>query len=157
MRERIKMKLIVLSVSIFASWFALAGEIIKNETTPTDELKRLQGAWKVTGLFWSAGEGGRLPDQLGLNDRGSEVVIEGNRLTLGGQTRATLANDLSLPAQQKEIGFVGSNLIMLTLPDGKGILCSYLFKGDKVQIAYPHTCFCRRGSGQVIDLERSAD
>ena len=92
---------------------------------PTDELKRLQGPWKVNGLFWSVGEGGRLPDQLGLNDRGSEVVIEGNRLTLGGQTRATLSNDLSLPAQQKEIGFVGSNLIMLTLPDGKGILCSY--------------------------------
>lgn len=127
----------------------------KSVQKPANDLRTLEGNWRVIGLSWSSEESIRLPKSLGLNERGTEIQFDGNRLLSEGHLSATLANDLALPAQQNEIGFAGSRLMMLTLPDGKGFLCSYLIKDGKLQIAYPHTCSCRRGSGQVIDLERT--
>jgi len=123
-------------------------------SAPADDLKALQGRWKVTAIYWPSDDERRLPKEARLNQQGTVLVIDGNRITQDGRTVATLANDLSLVAQEKEVGFAGNRLLMLTLPDGKGLLCSYHLKAGKVQIAYSHNCFCHRGSGQVVYLER---
>jgi hypothetical protein len=142
-------------MSLVALAIVLFGSNPSTTSTPSEDLQTLQGKWKVIGLSWPSEESMRLPKSLGLNEREAEIQVDGNRLLSESHLTATLANDLALPAQQNEIGFAGSRLMILTLPDGKGFLCSYLIKDGKLQIAYPHTCSCRRGSGQVIDLERT--
>ena len=74
-----------------------------------------------------------------------------------GQLVATLANDLPFPTLHSEIGLPFYRLIMLTLPDGKAVLCSYKFHEDhRLELAYPHTTSCHRGSGQIVYLQRPA-
>jgi hypothetical protein len=118
--------------------------------TPADELKALQGSWRV---MESTMDRSIMPKEALLNDKGAELVFDGNRITHDGKTVVTLANDVILPSAEKEIGEKDSRLLMLTLLDGKGFLCNYRIVGDEVRIRYPHTSFCNR-SGYSVVLKR---
>lgn len=123
--------------------------------TPSDDLKAVQGSWTITSIIWPTETDQRLPNEAGLNQNRITLIIEGNRITQDGKTVATLTNDLPSGNQHKEVGWAGANrLMMLTLPDGRGFWCSYGFWEKKLQISYPHTTSCHRGSGQVVYLER---
>ena len=120
----------------------------------TEELARLQGEWEVGETQISAGSQYKLPDETHLNDKGAKVTIHGNELIADGHLLATLANDLYTPEVGKDLGPVKRHPLMITLPNGKGVLCGYVFEGEGVQIVYPHT-IGRVGSGQFIWLKRT--
>jgi hypothetical protein len=48
-------------------------------------------------------------------------------------------------------------LLVLTLPHGKGLLCSYTIREGEIELAYPHTTSCHRGSGYIVYLRRPAE
>lgn len=126
------------------------------QPSPEADLKSWQGKWTVTGLFEpTLSQDGKLPAELGLDRRGQVVVIDGNRVLVEGKVVAVLANDLRLPMAEKEVGFQGWRLMMLTLPNGRGVLCSYVIDGDTAELAYTHRCSCHRGSGHIIALTRA--
>lgn len=116
--------------------------------TPAEELKGLRGVWKVS----ITGIGANVPEESGLVS-GAELVIDGNRITHGGKTVLTITNDVPLPSAEKEIGIKDNRLMMLTLPDGRGFLCSYRLAGDELRIQYPHTSSCPR-TGCLVNLKR---
>jgi hypothetical protein len=146
--------LAVLSLLVLAS--AGTGAAPKAPPSPADDLRVMQGRWQLKSIYWPIDDKWRLPKEARLNESDTALVIAGNKLLHDGKVVATLANDLPLPAQQKEIGFGGNRLLMLTLPDGKALLCSYRSSPELVQLTYTHRCSCHRGSGQVIYLERPA-
>src|SRR5262249_8878219 len=122
---------------------------------PAEDLRELQGRWDVAGMTPCNNKNVKLPDELRLGEPGPAFEISGNQLLRGGQLVATLANDVAHDALNKEKGFPYSRLLMLTLPDGRGLLCNYSIGQDGVEIAYPHTTSCHRGSGQIIYLKRA--
>ena len=123
--------------------------------SPAKDLKMMQGHWKVKFVILpSLGNDGTLPEVLGFTETGSEIEIKSNAILCEGKTVATLANELSLPQQEKELGFQRWHLMLLALPTGKGVLCSYNIVGNKMEIAYTHKCFCHRGSGHIVAFER---
>ncbi len=133
----------------------LIGDEAQQTPSPAEDLKAMQGSWKVRSLYWSSEENERLPKEARLNELQTALVIEGNRLIHDGKTVATLTNDLPSGPQHQEVGWQGFNrLLLLTLPDGKGMWCSFSFRESRLQITYPHTTSCHRGSGQIIYLER---
>ena len=67
-------------------------------------------------------------------------------------TEVTLANDLPFPEQQEQV-IEGNHLVLVTLPDGRGVLGSYKVEGDTLEFRYPHTCHCSR-SGSIVRLTR---
>lgn len=142
MREVMAVAFVVLCVPILN-----AGEAATR--TPADDLRMLQGAWEVT----STGAGATVPKESRLDVFGNKLAFEGNRVTHDGKVVMTLANDVTLPSAEKEIGVKDSRLLMLTLPDGRGLLCNYRIADDVVRIQYPHTSFCNR-SGCSIILKR---
>jgi hypothetical protein len=121
---------------------------------PSVDLKELQGEWEVASVTRCLRETVKLPDNTGLNEIAAQVQIRENQLLFQGKVAGTLANDLALASVDREIGFPGYRPICLTLPDGKGLMCSYQVKSDGVEIAYPHTTSCHRGSGHVVMLKR---
>lgn len=122
---------------------------------PAVDLKEMQGKWEVASVTLCLREEVKLPDDTGLNALAAQVQIRDNQLLYREKVVATLANDLELKSLDGEIGFRGYRPICLTLPDGKGLICSYQIKSDGVEIAYPHTTSCHRGSGHVVMLKRS--
>ncbi len=141
-------------LTVVLSTVATGGDNEK-KPTPADDLKAVQGSWTITDIYWPNEADDRLPNEAGLNEKQIVLVIEGNRITQNGKTVATLTNDLPPVNQHKEVGWPGANrLMLLTLPDGKGLWCSYGFREKKLQITHPHTTSCHRGSGQVVYLER---
>jgi hypothetical protein len=96
----------------------------------SDNLKPLQGSWKIRDVTLPREP---LPEETRLNRAGIVLMIEGNRITHDGETVVTLANDLSSLRQASEMGSGAGELLMLTIPDGQGLLCSYrFFEDDKV-------------------------
>ena len=143
-------------VLFFATSLLAAGP-----TSPADELKLMQGNWKVKSYIGGAktlfGETPEIIQTLG-NDR-LDFKIEENRLsfncirTIRGET-LTLNNDIPLKQQQEQVqaSVRGERLLMLKQEDGQEWLASYKFSGDQLAIRYPAGC-CSR-SGNVIFFER---
>jgi hypothetical protein len=121
---------------------------------PAVDLEQLQGDWTVAGVIACSDPQVALPKSAGLAEKGQAIQLRGNQILRGGQPVAVVANDLDSQSLAKEVGFSDYRLMLLTLPDGRGMLCSYLIKAEGVEIAYPHTTSCHRGSGQVIYLRR---
>ena len=122
---------------------------------PAIDLKDMQGKWDVASVTLCLRKEVKLPDDTGLNALAAQIQIRDNQLLYREKVAATLANDLELKSLDGEIGFRGYRLVCLTLPDGRGLICSYQIKSDGVEIAYPHTTSCHRGSGHVVMLKRS--
>ncbi len=121
------------------------------------DFNMMQGRWKVSFVMPPSpglSNDGPLPEELGFTKYGSEISIQGNTILFNHKIVATFANDLRLPHQQKELGFKPWRLILLTLPSGKGILCSYDVSDESLEIAYSHKCSCNRGSGHLITFKR---
>jgi len=127
-----------------------------SQVTPAEALKMMQGKWKVSSVYLpSLSDDGMLPKELGFTQQGSEIVVKGNSFLSNGKLVATFANDIDLPHQQEELGFKRWHLLLLTLPTGKAVLCSYDLSGDRMEIAYTHKCSCHRGSGHILALTRT--
>jgi hypothetical protein len=147
---------------VLSLWLGLAAASIGDDpsssrpSTPAEDLKALQGRWQVASIFWPNTGRERLPEEARLGESGISLAIESNQMTHDGKLVAALANDLPLAAQEKEVGFAGNRLLMLTLPSGRGLLCSYRVLEEKIMITYPHTASCHRGSGQIVYLTRPA-
>jgi hypothetical protein len=73
--------------------------------------------------------------------------VRGNQLLWRDKVLAALTTDLPSRALHPEVGFRGFRLLVLTLPDGKGLVGSYTIREDQIELAYPHTTSCHRGSG----------
>jgi hypothetical protein len=130
------------------------------QPSPDEELRSLQGDWKVT---WSIGGAttlfGETPRVIqSLQRKDLEVKIEEGRLSFGctrvirGET-LTLCNEL--PAgmvKDKSPLNGGGRYVLLTTEEGKGLLASYALNGDSVTFRYPAGC-CSR-SGNVITLTK---
>lgn len=138
--------------------FAVAaiGADLSAKKSPADDLKALQGQWKIAAIWWPSDDRDRLPKEARLNDEAGMLTIQGNQILHDGKTVATLANDLPSSAPHKEVGWSANRLVLLTLPDGKGLWCSYRIEEKRIQLTYPHTASCHRGSGQIIYLQRPA-
>jgi hypothetical protein len=130
-------------------------EAIRHQPASKD-LSELQGSWQVVGITDCLNRECKFPDATMLNAQGSVLTFQGNQVIHHGQVVATLTNDIDAPSLAKELGFSHFRLLVLTLPNGKGLVCSYLITDDHVEIAYPHTTSCHRGSGQITYLKRSA-
>jgi hypothetical protein len=124
---------------------------------PDEDLKHVQGNWQVSRIITSLNKDEVLPSELGLSEIAHVLQIDGNELRFGGQVVATLANDLPVETLANEVGFPDFRLLVLTLPSGRGLVCSYMVREGEVEIAYPHTTSCHRGSGQVIYLKPRAE
>ena len=98
----------------------------------------------------------RLPDSLGLQKVGAQMEVVGNRFVVEGETSATFANDLQSSLLSSQVGFDGSRVMVLTTPNAQGWVCSYFIENDIVEIAYPHTTSCHRGSGYIVRLHRQS-
>lgn len=123
-------------------------------STPAEELKQLQGKWRVAQIQGEADA--RIKSfPKGLTDVKSQLTLEGNALLQGGKVIATLANDLS------ELDIHDPALfrrpLLLVFPDGKALRCAY----DKrhldrsVDIAPPG--IGNVGVGYRIYLDRRAE
>lgn len=121
---------------------------------PTEDVKNLQGRWEVSSVIRSVNKEIVLPSVLALNEPGATLEIDGNRLRLNDEDIATFANDISVRALADEVGFPNFRLLVLTLPNGQGLVCSYILTDGGIEIAYPHTTSCHRGSGQIVYLKR---
>lgn len=119
-----------------------------------EDFQALQGRWEPVSFTFSMKRERKLPDELHLNAPGTTVEVQGNQLLWDGKVIATFTHDLPSASLVKEIGFPDHRLLVLTLPSGKGFLCSYCLTEDGLRIAYPHTTACSRGSGQIISLKR---
>lgn len=127
--------------------------------SPAEELKVLQGSWKVSFAFSVAQtiSGEQTPEIIHklANDR-LAFKIEENRLsfdcirTVRGET-VTLCNDLP-PLESFKERAGADRLVLLTLENGKGLLASYRVDQDQLTLRYPAGC-CSR-SGSVIRYER---
>jgi len=149
------MRQMVLAVLTLVLVTVATGDDNDKKPTPADDLKAVQGSWTIADIYWPINANQRLPNEAKLNEKRITLHIEGNRITLDGKTVATLTNDLPPGNQHKEVGWSGANrLMLLTLPDGRGFWCSYGFYDKQLQISYPHTTSCHRGTGQVVYLER---
>jgi len=133
--------------------YSWGGEAIRHPA-PAVDLENLQGAWTVSGVMPSFRRDLHLPAEVGLGEKDTQFAIRGNQLVWQRQIVATLANDVESPTLQGEVGFANYRLLLLTLADGRCFPCSYLIKADGVEIAYPHTTSCHRGSGQIVYLKR---
>lgn len=123
---------------------------------PTLDLKSLQGDWRVESVTLCNNRNVKLPDSIGLNSRGTHIEVVGNQLKINGQTTASLVNDLQSATLASQVGFDGSRVLLLTTSSGQGLICSYYIENDVVEIAYPHTTSCHRGSGHIVKLHRQA-
>lgn len=133
--------------------FAWSGQAVRLPP-PAVDLKRLQGQWQVAAITPCWDEDTHLPGETGLNEVSADVTIAGNQLVCGGQVVATLANDVASPALAGEVGFASYRPLLLTMSDGRALVCSYVIRADEIEIAYPHTTACHRGSGQIVSLRR---
>ncbi|MDB5349993.1 MAG: hypothetical protein JWN86_1240 [Planctomycetota bacterium] len=123
-------------------------------TNRGEELKELQGRWEVL-ESQNSSAGRKMPAETHLGEHGAKFTINGNELIWDGHVVAVLANDLFMPDAAKDVSPVRRHPLMLTLPSGKGVLCSYILRKDSMEIVYPHT-IGRVGSGQFIWLKRAA-
>jgi hypothetical protein len=148
--------LIVVAMIAFHDADANASDSEKpdSEAMPAKAIETMQGKWKVLNVWLpSLNHDDTFPKELRFTKQGSEIVIKGNSILSHGKLVATFANNLNLPQQKKELGLF-PHLIMLTLPTGKGVLCSYeLLSADRLRIAYTHKCVCNR-TGTILTLER---
>lgn len=161
MRPKSFVPVVLLAIAICGLATSRAQET-KNATsreTPSERLKLMQGNWEVTAIFEpSLSDDGHFPKEIVFAKEGAKITIKGNELICDGHTIATMANDMSLAAQRAEKGFEAFDLAMLTLPTGKGILCSYFVSSREpnvMEFAYTHKTSCHRGSGHIIRLSRS--
>lgn len=149
-------------VAPFFVMFCFLASLLADEPkampTPAEDMKAMQGSWKIKSLYWSSQKNEQLPNEAKLNELETALAIEGNKILHDGKVVATLTNDLPPGPQHQEVGWQGFNrLLLLTMPDGKGIWCSYSFREGRLQITYPHTTSCHRGSGQIIYLARQSE
>lgn len=121
---------------------------------PSVDLKEMQGKWKVASVISAMDSKKNLPDSLGIIGKETVLEFQENRLMLNGKMIGTIANDLKLSELEEEIGFMNFRLCCLSLPDGTGFMCSYQIQSDGIEIAYPFTTSCHRGSGNVLKLKR---
>ena len=131
------MRCVTTGFLVMVAFVRPAGAEPVHATYTVDDLKALQGRWKVTGIFWPSGDERRLPKEARLNEEGTVLVVEGNRITHDGKAVATLANDLALAAQQKEVGFAGNRLLMLTLTIGEGSCAATTSKATRFRLPTP--------------------
>lgn len=149
------MKPILFSLLLLATAQTAIADDLQSESTPIDDMHALQGKWSVVGEFNPSADLPRFPNELGITTKENEFLIRGNQLIREGKAVAAIANDLPLDGLKKEIGFSNAKLLILTLPSGKGLPCSYSFKDDdNLWIAHTHKCFCNRGSGHIAVLKR---
>jgi hypothetical protein len=122
--------------------------------TPAQDLRALQGRWEVARVLPARNPNLQLPAETRLVNGSGGLVIRGNELTWHGNVLATLANELPSAALNAEKGLKQARLLVLTLPDGRALVCSYTLRAGGVELAYPHTTADYRGSGQIIYLRR---
>jgi hypothetical protein len=131
-------------------------EAVVTEPTRADSLEPLRGRWKITGVTLSGDD--RPPEGARLNEAGTVLAIDGDRLTRDGEAVATLGGDSpSCRRAREELGDGRGEPVLLTLPGGREVLCSFrFFEGGRVlRLLYPHDA-CTR-SGQAVYLERLPD
>ncbi|MCC9604522.1 hypothetical protein LOC68_27605 [Blastopirellula sp. JC732] len=135
----------------------VAEEQVDQQVSPAETLKLMQGEWIMKHAYLPSSfiNDRKLPQEVEFAQNGSAIEIRGNQIYLQGKLAATFAHDLNLPAQKKEIGFSRWDLLMLTLPSGQGLLCSYMVNDHVMEIAYSHQCSCHRGTGHVLYFERA--
>ena len=93
------------------------------------------------------------PRGVHFNDWGTKLTFDGHRLQSDGATVSTLTNDLPSAPQNDEVGWKGFNrLVLLTLPEGRGLWCRYIFREEMLQITYPHTHLVTGGRGRSSTL-----
>src|SRR5262245_36933641 len=100
------------------------------------ELSQLQGAWVVI-ESQSSDLIRTVPEETGLVQKNSKVVVRGNELVWNGSVVATLANDLYAPDQVQDAGPSLRGPLVVTLPDGTALWCSYKIKDDVLELVYP--------------------
>jgi hypothetical protein len=105
-------------------WTATTGS-----PTHAKALREWQGQWKVVTSRWARHLGQPF-------EAGSVVTVSGNEFLRNGKVVATLAADLHLSGAAKP--HPSRRLLMLTLPDGKGVLCAYRINGDNLNVVYPY-------------------
>ncbi|MFO1063091.1 MAG: hypothetical protein U0892_04360 [Pirellulales bacterium] len=130
-----------------------SGQLATNPA-PSLDIKQLQGDWIITHVTRCLNPNVKLPDEIGLNVHDTLFTIQGNQIKAGGNVTASIANDLQSAVLANEVGFLGSRVMVITTPNGQGMICSYYIENDVVEIAYPHTTSCHRGSGHILRLQR---
>jgi hypothetical protein len=118
------------------------------------ELDALQGAWSVVESQTSDALVHAIPEETGLVQKDSKVVVRGNELVWNGSVVATLANDFFTPDQVQDAGPYLRGPLVLTLPDGTAYWCSCKIKREVLEIVHPHT-IGRVGRGMFIWLKRA--
>lgn len=129
--------------------------VVTNESV--DRLRDLVGRFDIV----QRDDGGNLvvpAEILGLK-KGAEVTIKGNELRSGDKLLATLTTDFSATGLDldKQV-HVHRRPVMLTLPNGKGLLCAYELFGERggFTLVYPHT-MGRVSGGTWLYLARIAE
>lgn len=106
-----------------------------------DRIKELQGQCVTISSDLASGEEKVVPAELlGLTEKGTEVVVNGNELISGGKVLATLTTDFSDSGLDLDkTVHITRRPVLVTLPSGKGLLCAYESHGKKgFTLCYPH-------------------
>jgi hypothetical protein len=122
---------------------------------PPEPLKAWQGTWNVIDNQASAGIKFVIGEQLGLSGKDVKATIHGNQLLVGDKLIATLTTDFSQSNLdvEKQVWHLRKP-ILLTLPNGKGIMCAaQILENGFIEIVHPHT-MGRVGAGSRITLQR---
>jgi hypothetical protein len=130
--------------------------LIGQAQPPAMGLKELQGQWEVADAQAPSGVAFALPAETGLTQKGAMVTVQGNELLWNGKVVASLTLDFSASGLKldEQVNF-RRRPIMLTLPDGKGVLCAFKMEGGSIEIVHPHT-MGRVGRGSFLYLKRPA-
>ena len=119
-----------------------------------DVLKDWQGHWEVLDSQASSGITFILGVQLGIAHKGTKVTVKGNQLFSADKLIATLTTDFSdteLEVEKKV--WISRKPVLITLPDGKGILCAYESGVGDMEVVHPHN-MGRIGAGSRLTLQR---
>jgi hypothetical protein len=109
-------------------------------TSPEDRLEELQGVFEVVQTDVAGTQPIVPAEVLGLT-MGDEVTINGNELKSGEEVLATLTTDFSDTGLNLDAAVhVTRRPVLLTLPNGKGLLCAYeSHPGHEFVLVHPHT------------------
>jgi hypothetical protein len=120
-------------------------------STQAPSLRQLQGRWRVQGGPGRLADGG-LPPGTHLDEVGATLDITGNEVRRDGKMIATLAGDLAAVADMPQPAT--RRVLLITLPDGRAILCAYRLANEQLQIVYPHEAINR--GAPTVSLVRVA-
>jgi len=135
----------------------LAGQLPADRPEPAARLQELAGRWVVADAQATANQKIIPAQLLGITEKGTEIAIRGNELTVGGKLLANLTTDFSDSGLDPDkTVFFRRRPVLLTLSNGKGLLCAYEHhNGEGFTLYYPHT-MGRIGTGTRLTVARPA-